>query len=581
MESEKTTAPDTRTQELAKALEAELRKKQDLPNALIGGLAAAIVGGMLWAVITVATKYQIGYMAIGVGLLAAFSVRYFGCGIDSHFRIIGAFFALLGCALGNLLSQVGFIAEAESLGYYETITLLNFGIIRTLYAESFSPMDLLFYAIAVYEGFKFSVFDISVELDKALEHGRVLPQPLAKWKLHIVTGLFIVLAIGSYFISKGTVGIKTFYYESGTKRAVGETVHGKEVGYWETFWENGNIQSKAFYVEGKLDSLLESFDEEGILIGKSFYKNGVQHGNSASFYASGAVSANGNYKDGRLDGAWVYKYEDGKLLTEGSYELDKEVGPWESYYSNGVKSNSGSYKKGIPVGAWHYWFENGQKSSELNFDEDGIASTLNTWNENGKPQIVNGAGLFTSLFENGTTQESGMMKDGKRNGTWIINYADGTKQEEGYYKNDVYYIANTWTPEGKPLVVDGTGTYETYYEDGGTIETGQVQDGLRKGEWVSYGLGHSLAAEFNYVNGKLEGDYKVYFEDGTINVRGVMQADKRTSEWKWYTMDGKMESTVTYIKGEKDGVQNFYDESGEVIRTETYKDGELVGSEVN
>src|SRR5688572_32658702 len=201
MESEKPALPDTRTSELSQALEVELRKQQDLPNALIGGLASAIVGAVLWAVVTVATKYQIGYMAIGVGLLAGFSVRYFGCGIDFHFRVVGAFFALLGCALGNLLSQVGFIAASESLGYYETITLLNYDIIQNIYAESFSPMDVLFYGIATYEGFKFSAFDISVELAKALEHGRVLPQPFARWKLHMASGLFIALAIGSYFIS--------------------------------------------------------------------------------------------------------------------------------------------------------------------------------------------------------------------------------------------------------------------------------------------------------------------------------------------------------------------------------------------
>jgi hypothetical protein len=139
---------------------------------------------------------------------------------------------------------------------------------------AFSPMDLLFYGIAIYEGFKFSVFDISVELEKALAQGGVQPQPFAKWKTHIAGGLLVALIVGAYFVSKGSVGVKTYYYESGKKRAVGEAVHGNEVGYWETFWENGNIQTKAFYVDGKLDSLLESFDENGILLERSFYKNG-------------------------------------------------------------------------------------------------------------------------------------------------------------------------------------------------------------------------------------------------------------------------------------------------------------------
>lgn len=581
MEAEKTEAPDTiKTDELSAALEVELRKRQDLPNALVGGLTAAIVGAVLWAVITVATKYQIGYMAIGVGLLAGFSVRYFGCGIDLHFRIVGAFFALLGCALGNLLSQVGFIAAAESLGYYETITLLNFDIIRNIYADSFSAMDVFFYGIAVYEGFKFSVFDVPTELEKAVQEGRVVPQPFAKGKLYIVTGLFVVLATGFYFISKGTVGIKTYYYESGVKRAVGETVRGLEVGYWETFWENGKIQSKGFYADGKLDSIWEHFDEDGILAQRSTYKNGVQHGTYASFYATGVERSSGKYKEGRSHGEWVYNYEDGRVMSKGSHELDRQTGLWESYYSNGVKSSSGSYKKGIPSGAWHYWFVNGQKSSELNFDKDGQPLTLNTWNENGKAEIVNGAGLFNALFDDGTIQASGMLKDGKRTGTWRVNYAGGNKQEEGYYKDDVYYIGNTWTPEGKPGVVNGNGTYETYHEDGAVKETGLVQDGLRKDVWTSHGPDHKLLVEMKYVNGKLEGDYKAYFENGEVSVAGVFKGDKRTGEWKWYTVEGTIESEATYINGEKEGIQNFYDSSGALIRTETYKDGELVSSEV-
>jgi antitoxin component YwqK of YwqJK toxin-antitoxin module len=524
MESEQTAAPETRTEELSKALEVELRKQQDLPNALIGGLASAIVCALLWAVITVSTERQIGFMAIGVGFLAGLSVRYFGCGIDSHFRIVGAFFALLGCALGNLLSQVGFIASSQSLGYYETITLLDFDAIRSIYADSFSPMDLFFYGIAVYEGYRFSVYDISLELEKALVEGRVVPQPFAKWKIHIASGLLVALIAGAYFIGKGTVGVRTFYYESGKKRAVGETVHGNEVGNWETYWENGNIQGKAFYVDGKLDGVLESFDEDGILAEKSSYKNGLQHGEATTFYPNGAVRASGEYKDGRLHGYWIYKYEDGKVTSEGNYELDRPTGPWETYYINGVKSSSGSYKNGELVGAWHYWYENNQKSSELSIDDEGNVLTLNTWNENGKPEIMNGAGLYKSLFDDGTIQQSGNMKDGKRSGIWITNHANGKKQEEGYYKDAVYYVSNTWTPEGEPRVVNGTGTYETYHEDGAINETGLIQDGLRNAKWVSYLPNHSVSVDYTYVNGKLEGDYKAYFEEARSMLRVCFKA---------------------------------------------------------
>ena len=45
--------------------------------AFIGGLVAMLISAVLWAVITVATQFQIGFMAIGVGLLVGYSVQYF------------------------------------------------------------------------------------------------------------------------------------------------------------------------------------------------------------------------------------------------------------------------------------------------------------------------------------------------------------------------------------------------------------------------------------------------------------------------------------------------------------------------
>lgn len=44
----------------------ELRNKQCIYRGFLGGLGAVIIGAILWAVITVLTDYQIGWMAVGV-----------------------------------------------------------------------------------------------------------------------------------------------------------------------------------------------------------------------------------------------------------------------------------------------------------------------------------------------------------------------------------------------------------------------------------------------------------------------------------------------------------------------------------
>jgi hypothetical protein len=128
----------------------------NLPGAVLGGLVAAIVGALVWAVVTVTTKFQIGFMAVGVGFLVAWAVRSLGKGRTQVFSIIGAAFALLGCVLGNLLSACGFIA-ADRGEPVVSIVLKVLGtpsIAMNVLQTTFNGMDLLFYAIAVYEGYK-------------------------------------------------------------------------------------------------------------------------------------------------------------------------------------------------------------------------------------------------------------------------------------------------------------------------------------------------------------------------------------------------------------------------------------------
>ena len=134
----------------------KIKLEQNLPMGLFGGFAAALTGAIIWAVITVVTEYQIGYMAIAIGFLVGYSVRVFGKGVSTVFGIMGAGFALLGCIMGNFFSLIGFFANAEGLGYFEILGMIDFTLVPQLMIESFNPMDVLLYGIAIYEGYKFS-----------------------------------------------------------------------------------------------------------------------------------------------------------------------------------------------------------------------------------------------------------------------------------------------------------------------------------------------------------------------------------------------------------------------------------------
>ena len=134
----------------------KLRLEQNLIAGLAAGLAAGIIGAVLWGVITVVTEYQIGYMAIAVGAGVGFAIRYFGKGLDPIFGICGAVIAILSCLLGNYLSLIGFFANYSNISYLEAFSMLNYDLVVEIMTEDFNPMDLLFYALAAYEGYKFS-----------------------------------------------------------------------------------------------------------------------------------------------------------------------------------------------------------------------------------------------------------------------------------------------------------------------------------------------------------------------------------------------------------------------------------------
>jgi len=149
----------------------KLKLEQNLPMALMAGLGASLIGALLWATITVVTEYQIGYMAIAVGFMVGYAVRYLGKGLDQIYGIIGAVFALLGCLMGNFFSIVGFAANELGLGYLEALNSIDLGVIPEIMGDTFSPIDILFYGIAIYEGYKFAFRPITEEeiLEQAAE----------------------------------------------------------------------------------------------------------------------------------------------------------------------------------------------------------------------------------------------------------------------------------------------------------------------------------------------------------------------------------------------------------------------------
>ncbi len=164
-------SPEYTPEQLEKAFYS-LQREQNFLLGLVGGIVAGIIGAVLWAVLTVATGFQIGWFAVGIGFLVGFAVRLLGKGLTSQFGVMGAVLSFLSVLAGNYLSIVGLVAKDEGASFMPLLTSLPPMAVLEVVVKSSSPITLLIYGIAIYEGFKFSFRKISAdELQTELANG--------------------------------------------------------------------------------------------------------------------------------------------------------------------------------------------------------------------------------------------------------------------------------------------------------------------------------------------------------------------------------------------------------------------------
>ena len=91
------------------------------------------------------------------------AVRLAGKGIDKAFGFLGATLALAGCVAGNLLTGCWYLAQSVGAEFVDVLAGLTPTLAAEILKATFSPMDLLFYGFAVYEGYRLSFRQVTEE----------------------------------------------------------------------------------------------------------------------------------------------------------------------------------------------------------------------------------------------------------------------------------------------------------------------------------------------------------------------------------------------------------------------------------
>lgn len=127
-----------------------------IPKALLAAGVAAVVGGAIWGLIVSYTDTEIGFMAIGIGLLAGYAVVWFTGRKGLPLQIIAVGGALVGILIGKYLyfydALKTYAIEEIGAGAAEQITIFSIDVIQFFFENIFSFSsfyDILWIVFAV------------------------------------------------------------------------------------------------------------------------------------------------------------------------------------------------------------------------------------------------------------------------------------------------------------------------------------------------------------------------------------------------------------------------------------------------
>ncbi len=143
--------PDARVQTVVESIETAVPVMQQR-RPFVGfaaSLGLGLVGSAIWAGITLATDYQLGLVAIVIGVLAGIGASQGGPGREAQWT--GAICAAICYFVGQTAIIVAMIAALPELPEQENVLINSF---KYAVGETFSGLGVIFLAIAVYEGYR-------------------------------------------------------------------------------------------------------------------------------------------------------------------------------------------------------------------------------------------------------------------------------------------------------------------------------------------------------------------------------------------------------------------------------------------
>ncbi len=126
--------------------------------ALLGGLGAAVLGGIVWGLVMIYTGFESGIVAWGLGWACGWSVlKLTGGKKGVQAQGVAVVSSVLGIFIGKYIAFYHYLSEAVSQEFgdekLQEISIFSIAVIEEFFlalTDTMEPFDLLFVAAAVY-----------------------------------------------------------------------------------------------------------------------------------------------------------------------------------------------------------------------------------------------------------------------------------------------------------------------------------------------------------------------------------------------------------------------------------------------
>ena len=168
---------------------------------------------------------------------------------------------------------------------------------------------------------------------------------------------------------------------------------------------------------------------------------------------------------------------------------------------------------------------------------------------------VPGEGVAYSIAYKKVKILSGMLKNGRREGTWKFSNIEGSHSYEGNYHND--------KKEGE----------WNYYRNQKLLAKVYFRNDLPDSLWQSYYENGQLQGQVNFKDGKLNGAYRLYYDNGVVAKEASYRNDTSTSPLTVRYVNGAVRYTAEYKDGLIYNVPVLKDSLDRQLDRGTMKDG--------